>query len=218
MKIRFALVSLVVGTGLCFAANKEKTFNNKGGPQHITVIPRIIKTEAGEIDFGLIESIPSIPGLFQRLKEVGQEKDTFKLDNESKWMASEIETLKGWAGDDLILTQNQAIFSTYRFALINPHLQKAEPISLSVEPLPIKDKTFFIDSIDIRNDVVKLENNTEWAVHSGDHGTLRKFAPHDRVMFGVNSSDRIDNINHEKRSPYILINTTHNLYVRVSKI
>ncbi len=179
----------------------------------------MVNTDAGSLDFGFITYIEKIPGLAQHLKGVSTSSATFVLDNQSEWVTPDIDLIKNWKHeDDLYLTQNQAIFSTHRFAIVNPRLQKAIPISLVKEPLPAENKMFFITKIDIANDVVVLDSGVEFAVYSHDHGTFKKFNNHDRVLIGYNSSDRLDDTSSQCHKGYLLINTTCNSYVRVSPI
>lgn len=179
----------------------------------------IIETEAGSIDFGLIECIDKIPGLIQYIVDFSMNDNVFTLDNRSKWTASNIEMIKNWKiGDELFITQNHAFFSAHRFALVNFRLQKAVPISLLTEPYPIEMKTFFLLGIDPSNDVISLDNEIDYSVHPGDHGTLRKFSENDRVILGINSTDRLDECNLEHYKRYLMIDTTCNAYIRVNPI
>ena len=182
----------------------------------VAITQNIVSTAAGSLDFGLIESISPVLGIHHRIIEVSEEEGTFTLDNRSKWQTANIDMIKSWKEDDLIITQNQAIFSVHRFALVNPRLQKAVPISLLREPLPMDGKTFFIRKIDLPNDLITLDNSVDWTVYPSDHGTLRKFNENDRIMIGLNSSETVDTLNSEKYKFYILINTTSNLYVRAT--
>ena len=114
--------------------------------------------------------------------------------------------------DHLVLTQNQATFSTYRFAIANSDLKLAVPVSLLREPLPAKDKCLFIKEIDKANDLVTLNDNGRWIVHSSDTRNLNRMSENHRIVIGVNSGDDQD------RCPYILIDTTNNNYVRARLI
>jgi hypothetical protein len=182
-------------------------------------ISNIIDTDAGSIDFGFLDYIGKIPGLVHRLADYSPDENTFTLENRSKWLASKIEMIKHWKlEDELFITQNQAFFSAYRFALVNPRLQKAVPISLLREPLPIDNKMFFILNIDPANDVIVLSNGVEYSIYPNDHGTLRKFSENDRVIIGFNSSDKFDGSNIDYYKSYILIDTTCNSYVRANPV
>lgn len=184
-----------------------------------TLSPNVLETDAGLIDFGLIDYLGKIPGLAHHLKERSLIDNTFTLANFSKWIASNIVMVDQWKNEDeLFITQNQAFFSTYRFAIVNPRLQKAVPASLLLEPLPVEQRMFFITKIDLANDVVTLSNGNEYSVHPNDHGTLRKFSANDRAMFGFNSSDKVHLIGADSFKFYILIDTTCNAYVRVNVI
>ncbi len=183
------------------------------------LLENIVETDAGLIDFGLIEYIGKIPGVIHQLLDTSLVDNTFTLDNLSKWNSSNIEMIKNWKNDDeLLITQNQAFFSVHRFALVNPRLQKAVPISLLREPLPIDHKMFFILKIDPANDVIALSNGIEYSVYPHDHGTLRKFSENDRVILGFNSSDKLDTTSIEHYKSYILIDTTCNSFVRINPV
>lgn len=180
----------------------------------------IIETSAGAIDFGFINSLEKIPGLVHHVAGI-DDRGTVALDNQSQWSTSDIELVKSWkAEDDLYLTQNQAFFSVHRFALVNPRLQKAVPISLLREPLPVEDKTHFIAQLDLANDVVTLLGGAEYLVFPNDHGTLKRYVPNDRIMIGFNSSDRLDSnaANAQCNNGYLLIDTAYNSYVRAHPV
>ncbi len=195
-------------------------FNQDLSTASAIITENIVATDAGSIDFGFIEYIGKIPGLIHHLADASSNDSTFTLDNRSKWIASNIDMIKNWKmDDDLLITQNQAFFSAYRFALVNPRLQKAVPISLHREPLPIdNNKMFFILNIDPANDVVHLSNGLEYTVYPHDHGTLRKFSENDRIILGFNSSDKLDATNLDYYKCYLLIDTTCNSYVRANPI
>jgi hypothetical protein len=179
----------------------------------------IIDTDAGLIDFGLVDFIGKVPGVIHHLMSVSLKEETFTLDNMSKWSSSNIEMVNNWKEEDeLLITQNQAFFSIYRFALVNSRLQKAVPVSLLREPLPIDHKMFFILKIDPANDVITLSNGVEYSVYPNDHGTLRKFSENDRIVMGFNSSDRVDSTTIDSYKSYILIDTTCNSSVRVNPV
>lgn len=193
--------------------------NQEFGTLNALITGNVIVTDAGPIDFGLIEYLWKTPGLVYHLIDYLSAESTFVLDNRSKWLAAKVEMVKNWKPeDDLFITQNQALFSTYRFALVNPRLQKAVPISLLREPLPVENKMFFILNVDPSNDVITLSNRVEYGVYAHDHGTLRKFSENDRVMMGFNSSDRLDQTNLDYYKNYLLINTTCNSYVRANPL
>lgn len=185
----------------------------------VAVGENIIATDAGSIDFGLIESIGNIPGLIHRIVDFNPNTQLFTLENQSEWSASNLDMIKNWkADDDLLITQNQAFFSGYRFAIVNPRLQKAVPISLVTEPLPIDHKMFFLINVDPSNDVVTLSNGVEYSIEKHDHGTLRKFAKNNRIILGFNSSDKLDLVTSDYYKRYLLIDTTCNSYVRANPL
>jgi hypothetical protein len=192
-------------------------FNSELGTSNVVIAGNVVDTDAGSIDFGFIDYIGKIPGLIHHLVDCSANENTFTLENRSKWIASNIDMVRNWKADDeLLITQNQALFSAYRFALVNPRLQKAVPISLLREPLPVDHKMFFLFNIDPSNDVVALSNGVEYTVYSHDHGTLKKFSENDRIILGFNSSDKLDSTNLDYYKCYLLINTTCNSYVRAN--
>lgn len=181
----------------------------------------IIETNAGAIDFGFIDSLEKVPGLIHHVANIPEGGDVFTLDNQSQWVTPDIDLIKSWkAEDDLYITQNQAFFSVHRFALVNPRLQKAVPISLLREPLPAEDKTHFVAKVDLANDVVTFTNGAEYIVFPNDHGTLKRYIANDRVMIGFNSSDRLDSAtaNAQCHNGYLLIDTAYNSYVRAHPV
>jgi hypothetical protein len=183
------------------------------------IVDNIIVTDAGSINFGIIDYIGKIPGLIHHLVDCSLEKETFTLDNQSKWKSSHMEMIQNWRiDDDLYLTQNQAFLSTDRFAIVNPRLLKAVPISLLREPLPIDQKMFFLTDIDSSNDVITLSNGMEYIVYSHDHGTLRRFSENDRIVLGFNSSEKIDSNAVDVYKFYLVIDTTLNSYVRANPV
>lgn len=198
-----------------------------GNPQ-VAIVHDTISTEAGYLDLNFFNSVAKLPGLTHHLSHGGEASafcdrdDAFTLENNSKWVTPDPEAVNNWRpDDDLYLTQNQAVFSLYRFAIVNPRLQKAVPISLLREPLPFEDTMFFISAIDFANDAVTLrsttgENSIEWTVYPHDHGTLQRFRENDRVMLGINSLDITNTASPGVFKSYIIINTASNLYVRAN--
>ncbi len=187
--------------------------------QILAYTSNIIDTEAGSIDFGLIECIEKVPGLIQSIVDLSVSDNVFMLDNRSKWTPSNMEMIKNWrSGDELLITQNHAFFSVHRFALVNFRLQKAVPISLLREPYPVPSKTLFILGVDLSNDIITLDNGADYSVEKSDHGTLRRFSENDRVMLGINSTDKLDEAILEHGKRYLLIDTSCNSYIRVSPV
>ena len=112
--------------------------------QSSILTPNMVDTNAGSIDFGFIDFTPKIQGSIHHLLSCSRQESSFTLDNYSAWWSSDIEMIQNWASDEaLVVTQNQAFFSAYRFAIVNPRLQKAVAISLLREPLPVENQTFF---------------------------------------------------------------------------
>jgi hypothetical protein len=183
---------------------------------NIVVSHNVQNTEAGNIDFGPLSAIVEMPGLFHQLMSLSKSEGFFILENGSRWTTPNIDMVSGWRDNgQLLITQNQALLSTHRFALVNVQLQKAVPITLQREPIPIPGKAFFITKLDHANDVISLNNTQEWVAHARDHGTLRKFYEHDRIIVGVNTSDTGD---FEVNKRYILMDTASNIYVRANPI
>lgn len=175
----------------------------------------MIDTDAGHIHFDFIQKTPAVPYLRHKVASTDAESNTLELANGSKWSCSNPDMVKEWVeGDQIVIGQNQAFFSTNRYALINVRLGKAIPISLLREPRP--DQSLYITKIDFANDIVTLsKDGQQWEVFSYDHGTLRKFSEHDRLLIGVNTSDCC---HHELALHYILINTSTNQYVRATPL
>jgi len=188
-----------------------------GDPAPINCQNMAIETDAGLIHFEFVKQSQALPGLFQGVAGIDANNNSFELSNGSKWSAHAIEMIRGWvAGDQLVLSQNQAFFSPYRFALVNLRLGKATPISLSREPRATAEDSFYISKVDYANDIVVLnKGGLQWEVYRPDHGTLRKFSEHDRILLGVNTASYADEENHMH---YILINTATNQYVRAKPI
>ncbi len=174
-----------------------------------------VDTEAGRMHFDFIMQTQPLAGFLQAVVSADAKTDSFELPDGSKWGTSKIEMIHGWnEGDQLIITQNQAFFSTHRFALVNLRLGKAVPISLLREARP--ESALYITNIDAANDIVTLsKEGQQWVVDSADHGTLRRYSEHDRIILGVNTSDCCD---HDKVMRYLLIDTTTNQCVRATPL
>jgi hypothetical protein len=201
----FSSLLLLTGVPGCACAAETTPF-----------LPRDIvgETEAGLIYF---KPVQILPGLLQDVAEVDLEAKVFTLANGSKWAAPNIDMINGWTKDDqLVVSQNQTLFSTHRYALLNLRLAKATPIDLVRESRPTTEDAYYISKIDYANDLVTLNvEGQQWVVYASDHGTLRKFSEHDRVIIGMNTSEHCDQ---EKVMRYILIDTATHQYVRATPL
>ncbi len=181
--------------------------------------PFLPRDVVGETEAGLIyfKPVQILPGLLQDVADIDRDAKVFSLANGSKWYAPNIDMINGWVkSDQLVISQNQALFSTHRYALLNLRLGKATPIDLARESRPTDQDALYISKIDYANDVITLNNEgLQWAVYAPDHGTLRKFSEHDRVIVGMNTSEHSDQ---EKGMHYILIDTATHQYVRAAPL
>lgn len=194
--------------GLCLLAPLSILQANNAHHEH----EHVVATDAGNINFHFTKLIKSSLANHS-IHHVNAKDNLLELSDGSQWKVSKPDVVRGWEKNEhLVLTQNQATFSTYRFALVNPDLKMAIPVSLDREPMPAKDKCLFVKEIDKANDLVTLNDNGRWIVHSSDTRNLNKMAENHRIIIGVNTGD-----DHE-RCPYILINTTNNNYVRARLI
>jgi|GEM_PF-4111638 hypothetical protein len=166
-----------------------------------------VKTDAGNIDFRHLNHV-KFPGVFHKIARLQLKDNYLELEDGSKWSLSRAETVKGWESNRVVLCQNMATLSTYRFALVNLDLKMAMPISLIREPLPTKDDVAFVKNIDRSSDIIVTSDGRRWIVHSSDGSNFSKFNEHDRLEIGANVSDSAE------KCPYILIDTAHNSYVR----
>jgi len=165
-------------------------------------------TEAGKMDLNPLNHV-KLSSAFHKIAHHSGDKHYFDLEDGSRWSISKTDTVEGWDRcDHLVITQNHAALSTARYALLNPDLKQAIPVSLVREPIPGNKNVFYIKSIDLVNDIVTLNDNKNWIVHSADRDALRKISEHDRVIIGMNSNDNWD------KTPYILVDTSNKLFVR----
>lgn len=169
------------------------------------------KTDAGTIDFSVFRFI-RFPSAYQKISCVSVRENTFELPDGSKWSTSKIDIVKGWEDNAVVITTNHATFSTHRYALVNKDLKMAVPVSLEREPIPQKDVTFFVKNVDQVNDLVTLNDGKRWIIHSSDSSGLGKIKEYDRIVIGINTGEDWG------KSPYILINTLTNNYVRANLI
>lgn len=181
---------------------------------HQTQREEVVQTEAGKIDFSFLHNIKN-PSVFHRIVRVHSELSAVELEDGSMWTVAKMDAIKGWEiSHRLVLTQNQATFSTHRYALVNPDLRLAVPVSLSREPTPKEKDLFFIKAVDRVNDILVLNDNRKWIVHSSDRNVFTKMTENDRAILGVNTRE-ID-----KKSPYIIIDTNDKgtAFVRASLV
>lgn len=172
--------------------------------------PEVIATDAGKIDFHLLRKI-RFPGAFHKIARLNGAH--LELQDGSMWSVSKPDTVRGWEKNDrLLITQNQTTFSTYRYALVNVELKLAVPISLTREPTPKDKGIFFVKEVDRSNDILTLNDNKHWVVHSSDRGDFRKISENDRIIIGVNTALV------EEKSPYIIIDTHNHTCVRSNLI
>ena len=170
-----------------------------------------IQTDAGIMDFRVFH-VAKFPAVFHKISRFFIKENAFELPDGSKWSTSKIDLVKGWEGNSLVIVPNHATFSTHRFALVNKDLKLAVPISLELEPIPQKEGVYFIRNIDQANDLMTLSDGRRWIVNSSDISNLSKMKEHDRVIIGANIKEGWD------KSPYVLIDTAHNIYVRANLI
>ncbi|MGR3973978.1 MAG: hypothetical protein QRY72_05380 [Candidatus Rhabdochlamydia sp.] len=171
----------------------------------------VVNTDAGNIDFTFTHYV-KFPGVFHKIHHINLDDRVVDLEDGSRWNISKTTLVKGWEkSKNLMITQNHSNFSTSRYALVNADLKLAVPASLIREPAPAHGVAY-VKSVDRVNDIVTLSDGRNWIVHSSDRGTLSKITEHDRIIVGANTGE-----NREK-SPYILINTSNNHYVRAQHI
>lgn len=172
-----------------------------------------LTTDAGEINFNLFLSLDKDEPLEQIIKELSTETNTIVLGNGSRWDVSNFDSIKTWEQyNNLIVTQNHAIFSLYKYALVNLDLNLAVPISLISPPLPTSKEFLYVRSIDYEQNLVILSTGQTFLIHSGDHGTLRKFHENNPVVLGANSCEK------DISNPLLIIDVSlnSNTYLRAS--
>jgi hypothetical protein len=161
-----------------------------------------VSTEAGKIDFRFVDKMQDAR-VFHKIAKFLDKEQAVELEDGSVWTVSKYEYVKGWKEEHLVLSQNQALFSTHRYALINTDLRLAIPVTLIREPTAGENKALSIKKVDKNNHVITLSDNKEWVVHNSDRSAFDKIAKNDRVIIGANTSEVDDMI------PYILIDTAN---------
>ena len=192
--INFLALAFVLMTGVGAGSNLYASSNYHRS--------EIINTDAGPIDFSFFENI-KIPA-YQQVRSVDQDRKIIELEDGSVLSVAKIELAKEWEGQKkLVLTQNHATFSTFKYALVNLDLKLATPVSLLREPTP-SSGVLFVKDVDTTHDKLTLNNNKTWLIHRSDRGVLSKINENDRIIIGVNTGeDRSSN-------PYLLIDTSKN--------
>lgn len=171
----------------------------------------VVNTDAGNIDFTFVNYIKH-PGALHKIQQINLDDRFVDLDDGSRWSISRTDTIKGWdRSKNLVVTQNHAGFSTSRYALANVDLKLAVPASLVREPTPSKD-AIYVKAVDRVNDMIMTNDGKNWIVHSSDRGALSKISENDRIVIGANTGDNKD------KSPYLLIDTSSNHFVRAHPI
>ncbi len=197
--INILALSLALVTGGC-GDSYSRSHNNEG-----------MTTDAGNIDFSIIDHIKN-KTVYQHINHVDDDKRVVELQDGSRWSVSKLDVVKGWEkSKNLVITQNHASFSTSPFALVNLDIKLAEPISLMREPTPSKSAHYVKNIISV-NDIVTLNNDSKWVIHSSDRGKMNKMAENDRIVIGVNTGDD------RNSNPYLLIDTTTNNFVRAQQL
>lgn len=196
-----AVLSLIL---LSFSMPSQTYGNPKG-----CGLKETIETDAGTIDFGFTRYIINVAA-HHTIQAIQPVDKTIVLDDGSKWGVSKIEVIADWqkSGPKLFLTQNHTVLSTTTFALVNPESKKAVPVKLLREPNPANQCLFYVAKVDVVNDIITTNDGKKWIGHSSDKNTLAKFNEHDRLIIGVNT------LENQEDSPYILINTASNSYIR----
>jgi hypothetical protein len=174
----------------------------------------VISTGAGNIDFYFPVDLKE-PSIFVNITSVNKEENTIQLADGSVWEVSNINSVKNWEkSPHIVLGSSQSLFSPmsgYKYALVNLDQKLAEAMSLKNEPRP-SEYARYIKALDTVNDIVTLNDDKQWIVHSSDRGDLSKMRPNDRIIVGVNTGVDRD------KSPYLLINTSTNLFIRTQLV
>ncbi len=208
LTVATALVSAVPFTGIFADTNSYAFPTTESSVEH-----KNNKTEAGSINFDVLNFLDKNQPIYQQIVDSSESKKTITFKNGSIWKVSNIESVKGWENSKhLVLTQNHAIFSTYKFALINQDLGLAEPVSLIKAPFPNGKHNLFIESLSTQVNAIKLNNKQIFVVQAEDNGSLKGFHENNLILLGANTSDK------DARNPYIIIDVSLNSndYVRAA--
>ncbi len=211
----FKSKSISISTFVVLLACSCGLVANSPTPSNLYVEKSAIQTEAGEINFNLFNSLDHRSAVTQKIVGICDEHDIVVLDNGSKWQVSKPEILKGWGSTDrLVITHNHAMFSLYKFALVNVELGLAVPISMVAPPLPNSDKVLYIKFIDESQNAIYLNNGIKFIVNSRDHGSLSKFHENNQVLIGMNTHDA------DLDYPFLMLDASFNStsYVRCNLI
>jgi hypothetical protein len=200
----FFIPSLVLGVSLTTGGFCE---NCDSSSQH----HESVKTDAGSMDFSILDRIKN-KAVYQHIHHLDTDNKFIELKDGSRWSVSKVGVLKGWEKNkNLVITQNHALFSTSGYALINFDAKLAEPISMVREPTPHKS-THYVKNIVMVNDILTLNDDSRWVIHSSDRDKLSRIAENHCIIVGVNTGGDRD------KAPYLLIDTSNNNSVRAQQL
>ncbi len=136
---------------------------------------------------------------------------TVELHDGSIWsirIADRLATLNWYTNDPILVTQNNDLFSLYKYRLINMTTGAAVRTNLTLGPIYNGVYTYWITWIDYDNRLVFLNDGSCFQVSIWDNSSLHKWIENDTIIIGVNS--QFD----KSWNPHILLNVTWGGHVK----
>ena len=140
--------------------------------------------------------------------------ENLELEDGSIW---QLDNWKGWKMDDwraddaLIITQNPAWYSTFRYQVINQNSGAFLPVNLQVGPSLSNNLTLTISAIDTTQSQLTLSDNSEWFISNRDLQIFSDWLVDDTIIVGLN-------IGWDASCENILINRNMDNFIRAQKI
>lgn len=154
--------------------------------------------------------VTSHPGVFYHPVGMSALCDQVTLNDGSVWDVHYADRYKimGWMPTDcVVISANDAWFSTYKFLMTNQVTGDAIEVNMVQGPFYNGLSTHWVVAIDYYNQQMILEDGTLWKISSSDYMIMKHWIVNDTVMIGVNTS-------WFSSYPNILINVKRLNYVR----
>jgi hypothetical protein len=175
--------------------NKDALFDKQAS------IAGKIGTKASVADYWTSHS-----GAFHRAVGIGMSGDTVELEDGSVWSVysgHRYKTLDWLSSDTILITQNNAWFSSYKYRLVNQNTGASVEVDLTLAPIYNGPYTHWIVAIDYLGRYVWLEDGSRWHISSEDAYAMSKWLINDTVIIGINDAFW------SKFTPNVLINVTY---------
>lgn len=161
--------------------------------------------------------VTSHDGAFHNPYLVSAFGDTVELEDGSIWAvrsSDKHKTLNWWTDDIVVITQNDAWFSSYDYAIVNITRGVEVKVNMLTGPFYNGIHTHWITAIDYSNNMLYLEDGSIWDIGgtwASYSDVLNTWLPNDTIIIGLNGDGN-------PVTPNILINVNTNTWAKATCI